>query len=101
MSKNPKRTTVPEEIKGFYPEDCTAVGLRKELDELIAEYGDSVYIDRRYEIYDDGVYFSFYYRRPETDEEYNKRCFEADLDQRYREQIERKELERLKAKYNE
>lgn len=94
-----KRQTIPQQIEDFYPSYTKATELLETLKRLIAEYGDSVYLDSYYMSYDETKYYAFYYLRPETDAEYDARIAQEEQWKAQQQDHEFAQYQRLKAKY--
>ena len=99
--------------------DGSAARVIEEMQQLISDYGDSVFLKSEYYGYDGGIKASAHYMRPETDKEYNtrtlkeakalerkekatlKRLEKAAEKRAQKEGEEKAELKRLQGKYDE
>ena len=97
VNRERKIVTTPAESLDL--EYKTLQSARDLLDELIAEYGPTARIDYHQQPYSEDSYLYVFENRPETDEQMafriaNEEKWEAD-----REERDRKEFERLQAKF--
>jgi hypothetical protein len=82
----------------------TGTSVIRSLNKIIEEVGETFYIEKDYHYYDDdGFDLVGYYEREETDKEYEKRLAAEkkarDKKKQVEEERDRKEYERLKAKF--
>ena len=94
------RKLVDEAATSFYVEDHTLGEIYETVKELIEDYGKDARVMYYYpDRYSDSKYLYVFRKRPETDEEMAKRlAYEAKM-AADREEYERREFERLSAKF--
>jgi hypothetical protein len=82
--------------------DLEGITLNKALEriqEYVADYGDTAFIDTYQYSYDDTEYLAIYQRRLETDEEMATRIADDEKWERQSGEQDRADYERLKAKF--
>lgn len=96
---NADRKMVDEAVTSIDLEYTTLEGAANQIAEYIKMYGKDAKLQYHYPDYSETKYMYVFRKRPETDEEYVKRIqYEADQATR-REESDRREFERLKAKF--
>lgn len=98
VTRTRKITTVAEESLDL--EYCTLQEARDKLDALIAEYGPTAKINYYQLPYTEDSYLYVFKERFETDEEMSARIATEEQHEKVREERDRKEFERLQAKFN-
>ena len=89
-------------VDSYFDVDDRAVNLIKQLQELVEEHGDSVYLEKERAQYDDyREVVRVYVTRDETEEEYAERLRKEEVLSEVQKASDLAMLARLKAKYGE
>ena len=99
MAVDRSRKTVLKEVTELYIGHTTAKELMETLEGIIAKYGEDAVIENERSRYDDSTYIAIKVHRPESDKEMTKRIAYEEQWDKVREENERQEFERLKAKF--
>lgn len=99
MAVDRSRKTVRYDVDTLEVDCTTAKALLEQLQRIIANYGEDVEIDRDPVPYSEGDEIVVRAVRLETEEEMAKRIAREERDEKIREAAERREFERLKAKF--
>lgn len=96
------KITVSHVVEKWISIDCVSLeSFRIEIDEWIKQYGPNTYFSLEPNGYGDGENLVIKVKREETDEEYAIRMKNNEEYRLAQEEKDRKEYERLKAKYGE
>jgi hypothetical protein len=98
MAINMNRKMIGSEVDTFDPE-CTLGTLLESIQYLIQQYGADASVDKTSYKYDGGYYYAVMKQVPETDEEMEKRIAQETEWHNQREDVERKQYEAMKVKF--
>jgi hypothetical protein len=99
LAKKEEKKIIDVEITTLYLDGYKATELVSYLNDYIAEYGDTVYIDMSYGSHGSSDTYTLKYKRLENGEEFAKRIMAEAQQMEAYEERQRKVYEQLKAKY--
>ena len=98
---NYQKKLVTVELATLYLDGYTLKSALEQIQEYIRNYGEDATISEENYGYEDGKYLAIFEQKLETDEQFNARIQTEEYFKKQREDRERMEFERLKAKYKE